>query len=228
MVIAILQQIHSDHQGMEKCKLRMKSTVYWPGVYKDIRNIVTACQPCQKYQRSQQRELMMVTEVPPRPWHTLGTDLFFHDKTWYLIIADYYSKFPFICKLDNLTVSTITRVLRVLFAEQGVLNVIICDNGTQFTSSQFRAFAQQNGFRIQTSSPHYPRGHGFIERHIQTVKRILSKCRELGDDPNLALLCLRTTPLKSNLASPAELLNRRKYKTALPSIIHPPPDRAIR
>ncbi|XP_033644333.1 uncharacterized protein K02A2.6-like [Asterias rubens] len=103
--------------------------------------------------------------------------------------------------------------------------VIVCDNGTQFTSSQFRALAQQYGFRIQTSSPYYPRGHGFIERHIQTVKRILTKCRESGDDPNLALLTLRATPLKSNLASPAELLNRRKYKTTLPSVHHPPPDR---
>jgi transposase InsO family protein len=123
-------------------------------------------------------------EVPPRPWHTLGADLFHHDKVWYLIIADYYSKFPFIRKLDNLTASTITRVSRVLFAEQGIPEVIVCDNGTQFTSSQFRALAQQYGFRIQTSSPYYPRGHGFIERHIQTVKRILTKCRESGDDPN--------------------------------------------
>ena len=221
----ILQQIHSGHQGIDKCKLRAKSCVYWPGIYKDIDNMVTNCHACQKYQRSQQREPMISMEVPPRPWHTLGADLFHHDKVWYLIIADYYSKFPFIRKLDNLTASTITRVSRVLFAEQGIPEVIVCDNGTQFTSSQFRALAQQYGFRIQTSSPYYPRGHGFIERHIQTMKRILTKCRESGDDPNLALLTLRATPLKSNLASPAELLNRRKYKTTLPSVHHPPPDR---
>ncbi|CAB3999906.1 Hypothetical predicted protein [Paramuricea clavata] len=30
----ILQEIHSGHQGMEKCKLCTKSCVYWPGIYK--------------------------------------------------------------------------------------------------------------------------------------------------------------------------------------------------
>jgi hypothetical protein len=48
------------------------------------------------------------------------------------------------------------------------------------------------------------------------------KCKESGDDPNLALLSLRATPLKANMPSPAELLNGRKYKTTLPSKIHPP------
>ena len=75
----ILQQIHNGHQGVGKCKLRAKSSVYWPGIYHDIENIVDECQACQKFQRSQQREPMISMEVPPRPWPTLGTDLFHHD-----------------------------------------------------------------------------------------------------------------------------------------------------
>ena len=167
---------------------------------------------------------MINMEVPPRLWHTLGADLFHHDKTWYLIFSDYYSKFPFIHKLDDLTANTVTKLTQVLYAEQGIPEVIICDNGTQFISSQFRSLAEHYGFRITTSSPYYPRGHGFIERQIQTVKRIFKKCRESGDDPNLALLSLRTTPLKFNMDSPAELLNNRKYKTTLPSRPRPSPN----
>lgn len=207
---------------MEKCKLRAKSCVYWPGIYKDIERLVSTCEPCLKFQKSQMKEPMIPTDVPPRPWHTVGADLFYTNGSWYLIIADYYSKFPFIRKLETLQASTIIRLTRVLFAEQGIPEAFICDNGSQFTSREFRNLAEIYGFKIITSSPYYPKGHGFIERHIQTVENVLMKCKESGDDPNLALLSLRATPLKANMPSPAELLNGRKYKTTLPSKIHPP------
>ncbi|KAI8519797.1 hypothetical protein Bbelb_030540 [Branchiostoma belcheri] len=43
-------------------------------------------------------------------------------------------------------------------------------------------------------------------------KKTLTKCVETGEDPNLAL---RTTPLRADMKSPAELLNGRKYKSTL-------------
>uniref|UniRef100_A0ABM0M1F2 Uncharacterized protein K02A2.6-like n=1 Tax=Saccoglossus kowalevskii TaxID=10224 RepID=A0ABM0M1F2_SACKO len=164
----ILQQIHKGHLGMEKCKLRAKSSVYWPGIYKDIDNLVANCTSCQKFHNLQQKEPIIPTEAPPSPWHTVGADLFYTNNTWYLIIANYYSKFPFIRKLENLRASTIIRLTKVLFAEQGIPESFICDNGSQFTSRDFRNLANQYGFEIITSSPYYSKGHGFIERHIQT------------------------------------------------------------
>ncbi|XP_029656176.1 uncharacterized protein LOC115230085 [Octopus sinensis] len=139
-------------------------------------------------------------------------------------MACYYSKFPFVRKVKDLTAKTITTVARGLLAEQGIPEQIICDKGTQFTSQEFKKLADEYGFNITTSSPHYPKGHGFIERQVQTVKRTLVKCRETKEDPHLALLSLRTTPLRADMKSPAELLNGRKYKTTLPTKIQPPID----
>ena len=42
-------------------------------------------------------------EVPPIPWHTIGIDLFTLDGQQYLLIADYYTKYPIVEKLDSLT-----------------------------------------------------------------------------------------------------------------------------
>ncbi|XP_029653414.1 uncharacterized protein K02A2.6-like [Octopus sinensis] len=127
-------------------------------------------------------------------------------------------------QVKDLTAKTITTVARGLLAEQGIPEQIICDNGTQFTSQEFKKLADEYGFNITTSSPHYPKGHGFIERQVQTVKRTLVKCRETKEDPHLALLYLRATPLRADMKSPAELLNGRKYKTTLPTKIQPPID----
>ena len=67
-----------------------------------------------------------------------------------------------------------------------------------------------------TSSPLYPQSNGFIERSVQTVKNLLRKAEASGQDPYLALLTYRTTPVDSNLPSPAQLLNHRDYRTQLP------------
>ncbi|XP_014788760.1 uncharacterized protein K02A2.6-like [Octopus bimaculoides] len=163
MQTEILDKFHQGHLGMEKCKLQAKSAVYWVGVYKDIERMVFTCHICQKYRNSQQKEEMIPSDIPRRPWQAIGVDLFTENQEWYLIMVCYYSKFPFVRKVKDLRAKTITTVARGLVSEQ-----IICDNGTQFTFQEFKKLANEYGFNITTSSPHYPKGHGFIERQVQT------------------------------------------------------------
>ena len=218
----VLEQIHTGHLGMEKCKLRAKSAVWWPGIYKDIEQKVATCAACQTHQNSQSKEPMIPQETPPRPWHTVGSDLFFWNNMWYLLITDYYSKFPFIRRLHSLTSSAVITAMKGVFSEQGIPESLICDNGSQLISFEIKRFATEYGIDFTTSSPHYPRGHGLVERHVQTVKRLMSKCREDGTDINMAILNLRSTPLNQNTPSPAELLNNRRYRSNLPVRIAPP------
>ena len=77
------------------------------------------------------------------------------------------------------------------------------------------------GFTHVTSSPLYPQSNGLSERTVQTVKNVLQKCKESGQDPHLAMLCLRSTPLSLDLPSPAELLNGQVYQTNLPAVSKP-------
>ena len=74
------------------------------------------------------------------------------------------------------------------------------------------------------SSPEYPQGHALIERHIQTIKKCMSKCDISNYDFDLALLVLRSTPLGTDLPSPAELLQQRRFRTTLPVYVANPPN----
>ena len=87
------------------------------------------------------------------------------------------------------------------------------DNGPQYTAVSFDHFANEYGFTHVTSSPGYPQSNGAAERAVRTVKAMLVK----NDDPYLALLTYRSTPLENGY-SPAELLMGRKLRTTVPVV----------
>ena len=87
-----------------------------------------------------------------------------------------------------------------------------------FDRSKFDQTAQEEH---RVSSPRYPQSNGMAERYVQTMKALLIKTMEEGEDIDLALLTYKATPLSHNLPSPAELLNSRKYRTLLPTRIVP-------
>ena len=220
----VLREIHQGHQGETKCMLRAKSAVYWPGIYKDIQNVVGNCGACREVENAQTKCPMIVTEIPAQPWHTVGVDLFQQKSKWYILVTDVYSKAPFVRPLANTGAYASIRALKEIFSENGIPVSMISDNGSHFTAGEFKRFASEWGFEMILSSPEYPQGHALIERHIQTIKKCMSKCDISGYDFDLALLVLRSTPLGTNLPSPAELLQQRKFRTTLPTFVANPPN----
>ena len=86
---------------MEKCKSRARAVVYWPWMSADIENMVAKCSICLKYRNQNQKEPLMPHETPDRPWQKFGTDIFELYSKSYLIIVDYYSKYPELCLLRD-------------------------------------------------------------------------------------------------------------------------------
>ena len=169
--------------------------------------------------KRQPAEPLLQHDIPQRPWQTVGTDMFRFDGAEYLIIADYYSKYPFIRRVHGrCTSATVVHLTKQVFGEQGIPTRVISDNGPHFDSRDYRKFASDWGFDHVTSSPRYPRSNGFIERAIQTVKATLQKTQQSDGhmDLDLAMLCLRTTPIDSVIPSPAEMLYGRKLRSNLP------------
>ena len=68
------------------------------------------------------------------PWQKLAIDLFTWNERSFLVTVDYYSRF---FEVDELTTTTSAAVIRKLsghFARHGIPEVVVSDDGPQFTS----------------------------------------------------------------------------------------------
>lgn len=212
MRLEMLNRLHESHLGITKCRSLAQTSIWWPNITAHIEEMVKKCIVCSKLKPCT-KEPLMPSSFPDRPWSRLAMDLFdLHGKT-YLLIVDYYSRWPEIRLLDHLTSNTVITRLKSIFATHGIPELVISDNGPQFASHAFQNFAKEFGFTHTTSSPRYPQANGEAERAVQTVKNLLRK----ATDPYVALLLYRATPLQNGFA-PSELLMGRKLNTKLPSL----------
>ena len=75
MRLEILDKIHEGHQGIAKCRERAKGSVWWPGLSREIQDLVQQCRTCALH-RDNKPEPLIATPLPDRPWQIVATDLF--------------------------------------------------------------------------------------------------------------------------------------------------------
>ena len=59
------------------------------------------------------------------------------------------------------------KTLKPMFSCHGLPELIVSDNGTAFTSSEFQEFTKRNGIRHLTTAPYHPASNGLAERAVQ-------------------------------------------------------------
>ncbi|XP_021340087.1 uncharacterized protein K02A2.6-like [Mizuhopecten yessoensis] len=143
----LLQKIHEGHQGIVKCRERARNSIWWPGINREIENLVTNCTVCIKY-RSDHAEPLRPTEFPERPWQMVGSDLFHLKDANYLLVVDYFSRYVEIAKLKSTTSQAIVTQLQSIFARHGIPETIVTDNGPQYRVRYLRNSRQNVGFAI--------------------------------------------------------------------------------
>ena len=190
--------IHQGHLGIEKCKIGARKVFYWPQMTNEITDLVSSCDACMTYRNRQQRETLISHEIPSEPWIKVGTDCFHLKNNCYVIVVDYHSKFFELSKIPNLESSTVIKATKEIFSRHGIPKFVFSDNGPEFASLEYKEFATEWDFVHDSSSPYFPQSNGQVERTIQTVKRALKKAMYSNEDQYLALLALRTTPVKNS------------------------------
>ena len=210
-----LKQIHQGHQGIEACRSRAREFIFWVNINSDLKEMVEKCDICQSQQNSTASVQKYVSEVPPHPWHTLGSDLFYFHRIDFLVVVDYFSKYLIVRKIPNSTSSAVIKELGMIFSEFGNPLVFRSDNGPCYSSQEFKFFMQNWLVEHRTSSPHYPQSNGLAESMVKVSKNLIEKSIKQDLPWNRLLLDYRCTPISSEIPSPAEILFGRKFRSSI-------------
>ncbi|XP_055633543.1 uncharacterized protein K02A2.6-like [Toxorhynchites rutilus septentrionalis] len=225
----ILKQVHQGHPGIERAKAIARGIVFWPTIDEDITNYVRRCPSCANAAKSPPHAQPQPWPRDEGPWQRLHIDFAGPvDGEYYLVVVDSFSKWPEILQTRYPTTSTTTTFLRECFARFGIPTVIVSDNGSKFTSAEFRDFCEEFGIVHFRTAPYHPQSNGQAERFVDTLKRSLEKIVDGGERTTLTALqtflyVYRSTPSAVlSGQSLAEVMLGRKMRTTL-DLLRPSP-----
>lgn len=213
----VLNILHETHLGTSKINSIVDQFYYWPGIYSDIKNLVSSCAVCQKYQRSNKTEPLLNHDIPSLPFNKLAADIAEFQGKSYLVVIDFYSRWLEVYETPNKTSSTIIKKLKDVFSRFGIPETLIADN-MPFNSLELRQFAQEWNFQIITTSPYHSKSNGLAEKAVGIAKNMIRKSKESKKELELYLLNYRNAPVAGLKFSPSQLLNSRHIRTKLPNV----------
>ena len=134
-----LKVLHLGHYAVDKMQLRALETVYWPRTYSNTTKVVRLASNIQSPKEKNHCSLTLLQKYHGTQWQQTC----WKPRTLkYILIVDYYSRFPVLRKLGSTTSRVLVQEMKAVFAELGVPNVIVSDGGPQYTSAEFRDFTK--------------------------------------------------------------------------------------
>ena len=85
---------------------------------------------------------MITSPLPEYPWQSIAADIFSLKGTEYLVVVDYFSRYPEVIQLRSTTSHGVINSLKVIFARHGVPKNLKTDNGPQFSSLELQILQQ--------------------------------------------------------------------------------------
>ena len=163
----------------------------WPGIDKDITNLIGYCDTCRQVQHTPPSYNEHSVEVC-YPSHIYGSYIANIVGKPHVIVVDYYSFFIYERPMPGMSSETLILAIKTILSKAGIPNALITDSARQYCSKKFKGFSLEWSFVHKMSSPYYPKGNSYAERVVGVVKDIYSKFK---DNFLLGLLVHQSTPL---------------------------------
>lgn len=213
---------HDDigHFSYDKTYAKISKDFWFPKMNRFIKKYVQSCLECaySKKPAGPKEGLLHPIHKVDKPFDTVHVDHLgpfvksTKGKTYLLVLVDGYTKFCILTPLRNVKSTPTINSLENIFCTFGYPNRLISDQGTAFTSREFKTFCKDSKINHVLNAVASPRANGQVERYNRTVLDALSAYTDkLGEkywDQELGKLQwgLNNTLNKGTSKSPAEAL----------------------
>jgi hypothetical protein len=187
-VMDLAHSVTGGHFNFRKTSDRIKmSGMTWETVLRDCKEWVKGCRICQKTSRVTCYDRIPIQAIPR------ATSLFSHffcdvfgpvfpDQNprynYCIVLVDSYSLWVSAYPLHSITAKSISTALLNMFSVTGLsteVTLMSTDNATYYKAELTRELLKRIGVSPRFHTPHASWSSGLVERHLQTVKRVLAK-----------------------------------------------------
>ncbi|XP_060114074.1 uncharacterized protein K02A2.6-like [Heteronotia binoei] len=142
----------------------------------EIEGWVRRCTACQESRPEPPSAPVQRWEAHRKPWARLHIDFAgpFQGQIFFILV-DAYTKWLEVIPVASTSTAVAIRALRRVLSTHGIPDTIVSDNGTAFTSREFREFLQRYLIHHIRSAPFHPATNGQAERMVRTTKEALGR-----------------------------------------------------
>ncbi|XP_029141632.1 uncharacterized protein K02A2.6-like, partial [Protobothrops mucrosquamatus] len=198
----ILLSLHEGHPGIVRMKALARSHLWLPGLDKTIEAQVHGCQVCQQSRPEMPQAPVHRWEETQTPWSRVHIDYAgpFQGQ-FFLLLVDSHSKWLEVVPVSSTTTARTIQVLRGIFASHGLPDVLVSDNGPQFTSFEFQAFLRLADFLLaHRTTPCTATGKSPAE--LRWGRHLITKLDRLHPDRVASQVSQLRTPRRLQVGDP--------------------------
>ncbi len=128
-----MNELHEEHPGIVRMKSWARSYLWYPGLDADIEEIVNGCDICLAMRNDPPSAPLYAWKSSGKIWERIHIDFAEFERMYYLIIVCANSKWLEVIMMNSITISKTNRALRSKFAQFGIPEEVVSDNGPQLT-----------------------------------------------------------------------------------------------
>ncbi|GFU29465.1 hypothetical protein TNCV_418891 [Trichonephila clavipes] len=211
----VFQNLHFlSHLGISATTNLISKRFFWPGMRKDIKNRVRACEKCQRAKVFKHTKAPLSTfALPDARFAHIHIDYIgpcppSKGYKYCLTIIDRYTRWPEVIPTEDMLAETTARaLLNGWISRFGTPVTITTDQGTNFESSLMRELTNMMGSHRIHSASYHPQSNGMIERFHRHLKSAIIAHENAGwtDILPIVLLGLRSA-MKNDLKATSSQL----------------------
>lgn len=211
----LLSEVHSCHTGIVRAKELVRSFFWWPGVDKELEDLIKSCEICRVNRNNPPSGEPSPWQTTTSPFERIHIDFCEVNHYYFLVVVDAYSKWVEVAKLKSMTSKVTIECLETIFSIFGLPKIIVSDNGTSFSSVEFRLFCSSNGIKHFKSPPYHPPSNGQAENSVRNfkmsfIKMIDGKYDDIDKRVKQLLYMHRNTINSVTKKTPYEMMFSRK------------------